>query len=1181
MIVFSFKSTKTNHMRKYLFEKIPVLLLVTGMVLFSSGLFAQIPDGKLTLDFRNTSLKEVVDYISENTDFKFIYTDKIGLEEKKVSIKCYNEKPSVVFDRIFLENGILYVVKNNQVILSLKENAEDAKRRVKVSGIVSEDGGPLPGVLVAVKNDGKLRTVTDLDGKYNIEVPSDAVLVFSFMGMETEERAVNSRTTLNVKMSANVSMLDDVVVTGYQEVSRNQSTSSVSVVKTDKLNLTGVVSITEALQGQIAGLSIVNASAGLGAAPKVRVRGTSTIMGSPEPLWVLDGVILENSVPVTPEELNSPDFLNTFNSAIGGVSPNDIESITVLKDASATAIYGTRAANGVIVVTTKKGRANQPRFSYSHSSKISLRPSYNDFNLMNSKESVAFNLENTQSTGGVTNLLREYLMGNISKDEYVAGVRVLQERNTDWFGILYRNAYTQTHDMSYSGGTERMNYYVSLNYSDEQGLDKISDYSNLGGMAKVNAEIFKGVELGVQLHVSRRMRNSYMSYLDPFTYAVTTSRTLPLYNEDGSYAMYNNYNQSAGGKMFNILYEQENSKKQTEQSDMKGNVTLDIDIYKGLKYKGLVSYSGSNSKNFDYAKETTAYVSNIRGYDYGDYTEEEFADTKLPYGGIYNESSYVQKNLLIRNTLDYSKVFAGVADFNVMLGHEFRNNEYTGLISKIYGYMHDRGSIFNNPQETADFGHVFRNTSSRSLINRSNESYFGIMSLMYKDKYVINGNVRFDGSNLFGSNPKYRYLPLWSVSAKYILSNENFMHNAGFISYLALRGSYGLRGNIVEESSPQIIASALPPNESTGLLEMIINQPPNPDLKWETTASLNIGMDMSLFNGRLNLTADYFMDKSSDLIAFNNISAVSGFLGKYVNYADIMNHGLDLSLSGDIIRTGNTTWSMSVNMGYVKNEVLKSSITPSVSSLVSSIYSPGNVMVGYPVNGMFAYRYAGLDNEGLAMFYDSEGNVVGTKDEALGALVNDITDLVYVGPREPVITGGFNNILKIRDFTLSCLFSFGLGGKIRLPDVAYMFAPNSNQNANRSILNAWKQPGDENNPDVIPSLSGSSYFYGADGNTYYTTDMYNKSDACIVSGDYFRLKNVTLEYRFPKSVLKHLRIKDSSMSLLSLRFQASNLFVLKDKRLEGYDPETVNFSTSGYGSLPLPKTFSIGLNLNF
>lgn len=1173
-------------MRK--FFKIPGNPCLKGFLVVMLGLlFAASAYGQqVSLRFKDTAIRTILKEIEAQTDFTFIYSNNLVDVNKRVSVEIVDAQVGKALQTLLSGTKIGFRIVESQIILSPKSEEQPAKEGFKVKGVVfdASTNERLPGVSVVV--DGtNVNTTTDLEGYFEIIASEKATLSFMMLGMMLENVDLLGREELIVYMEPDYLSLEEVVVTGYQEVSKNQSTSAVASIKAESLKTIGITSIDQALQGQLAGLSVINSGTGPGSAPKVRIRGTATIIGNAEPLWVLDGVILENSVPVTSAELNSPDFMNTFNSAIGGVSPNDIESITVLKDASATAIYGTRAANGVIVVTTKKGKRNSSSISYNHTSRLSIRPTYNDFDLLNSKERVQLTMENSADNAysmfiyenvGMEGLLRKYYLNEISREDFTRLGREMEERNTDWFELLFRNAYTQTHDLSFSGGSSKTDYYVSVGFNDEQGMDKVSNYRSYNTMAKVNTELFKGVRFGATLQAGIRERDSYHQSIDPFTYAVRTSRTIPVFDQFGDYYLYEST--QAGSMAFNILKEQKSTSRESLQSDLKSLFNLDINVLPGLKYRGLFSYAISNSAQTDHATEMSAHVAGIRGYNYGQYTDEQFASSKLPYGGVYNERNFTQRTYILRNGLEYKKTLAKELDIDLMVGQEFRNTEYKGLIANSYGYLHDRGNIYYQPPLGAETGHLARNTVYRNLLSRAYVSYYGVFSAIYRNRYVLNGNVRFDGSNLFGSNPDYRYLPLWSFSGKWILSNEPFLENSSVVSNLQLRGSFGLRGNIVEESTPQIVASALPPNPSTGELEMEIIQAPNPDLKWETTESVNIGLEFGLFNNRVSGVVDYFRDLSSDLIAYKNISSVSGFPGKYLNYADVRNSGVDLSLNVDIVRKKDIGWTSSLNLGYVDNKVLRSSINPEVSSLVGSQYIPGDVVVGYPVNSMFSYKFAKLNGEGTPMFYDKEGNVVDSSSDGIIDLVNDISALKYEGNREPLITGGFNNIFRYKNFTVSALFSFALKSVVRLPDMAYTSPPGGDRNANRSIMGRWRKPGDEANT-IIPGFTGTSYFT-VGGKYFYTTSMFNSSDATTVSGDYLRFRNLTVEYQLPESVARKILVSDKAFKGISFRFQAQNIFVLADKKLKGYDPETVNYSVGGYGSMPMPRTFTIGLSLN-
>ena len=1172
--------------------KLFIFLMCCFTFSLSANSFAQ--QEKVNLDLRDVSIKTLFSEIQRQTKLHFIFSSEQANRLDKLTVKATDETVKSVLDRIFEGTGFTYTFRDDIIMVRFEgeKTVRQAEKEMEIRGVVKDKNGePLPGVTVLVGGT-TLGTATDAKGEFLLKVPEQesVALHFSFVGMKTQELVFKKgQKPLAVVMEEDSENIEEIVVTGYQQIEKRNLTSSVVTVKTSELQTIGASSIEQMLQGVVPGLSVVNTSASPGAAPKIRIRGTATISGNADPLWVLDGVILENSVPVTAADLNSPDVMNMFNSVIGGINPNDIESITVLKDASATAIYGTRAANGVIVVTTKKGKANSFNISYQHTSTVSIRPFYDNFDLLNSKERVALAWENyedglsiwssTYANGGpgIEGLLNSYVLGQITKEQLNTMANELEGLNTDWFKILFRNAYTQTHNLSVSGGTEKTNYYISLNYNGEEGVDKASEYKNYGGMVKVNTQLFQGVNMGAIVQVDRRDREMYHSSIDLFNYAVRASRAIPLREDNGELYYYMGTVTGRAHK-FNILNELANTSNESTQTDMKGIVNLTVNLYKGLKYEGLFSYASSHSTARDYATEQSAYVADIRGYEYGE--GDDMKKSPLPYGGVYNETTYEQRSSLIRNGLTYKGSLVENLSIDVLLGQEFRNTNYKGLTSNVYGYFHDRGNTFYEPALGESTGHLKRNKTTRSLVDRSNISYYGVVSAMYDNRYVLNANVRFDGSNLFGSNPKYRYLPLWSVSGRWIISNESFLSDNEMIDNLALRASYGLRGNIVEDSSPSIIAAALPPNAVTGLFEMEIQQAPNPDLKWETTASFNVGLEIGLFDNRLSLDVDYYLDKSKDLIAYKGVSSVSGFSGKYVNYADVSNQGLDISLSGTIIKNKDWRWTAAFNMGYVKNKVTKANSTAQTKYLVQSVYTPGEVYEGKPVNGMFSYRFAGLDDIGMPMFYDKDGKVLGVSSEEIVNFPYDIANLKYEGTRDPILSGGLNTRIAYKNVSLSMLFAFGLKNVVRLPARAYVTAPADDANANSSIKDRWR-PGKDNTGKTIPALSsGDGYIATADGN-FYATDWYNSSDETVVPGDYLRFRNLMVEYQLPGRWVDKVIVGGRKLGNVSLKFQAQNLFVLADKRLQGYDPETINYTTTSYGSLPLARTFTLGLNINF
>ncbi|WP_169815728.1 SusC/RagA family TonB-linked outer membrane protein [Pseudotamlana agarivorans] len=1160
--------------------KVFILLFTTVVFSFTpTNGFTQ--NDKIKIDESQVvSVDEVFKLIKNQTDYTFIYRSNLFEKYPKVAIKKGIIKVNELLGNALSKGNFIFEFSKNNIIV-IKDRVEpiaastpsvtlgsiQVPRQTIRGNVVNEKGEPLPGVTVRVKGQNR-GTATDFDGNFSIYADEQATLVFSFIGFVTQEVEVNGLTVVNVKLIQDISELSEVIIDGYQVRDRRETSSAVTVVEVGDIDVVGSVSIENMIQGQIAGVSVVNNSAAPGASPTIRIRGTATLSGNAEPIWVVDGVMLESGVPATPAQLNDPDFLKTFNSSIGGVNPNDIESLTVLKDASATAIYGTRAANGVIVVTTKKGKVGKPHISFNHTSGIKPRPGYEDFDLMSSQERADFSFSLLEDgvglNGGVGVAYYDglYTRGGITEAEYIEGIRKTSQMNVDWFDLLFRNAITNTTDISFSGGSEKSNYYTSLSHINEEGLEKVAGYKSYSAMAKVNTQLSDRFDLGIILNASKRDRE--MSYTtDPFDYAYKSSRSLPAFNDDGSYYFYGNYN-------YNFLHEQNTTHQSSNQHEIRGTLNLDYEIADWLSYNSVMSYTYSGSKTQQYATEESNYIARLRGYNFGQGSTEQIESSSLPFGGEFNQIDFSQESYLFRNSLNSRFNIVEDLGVDIMAGTEFRNVVYDGLTTNSYGYLHDRGKIFYNPQSSEETGHILRNTASRSIYDRSFVSYFGTISSIFKNKYVLNANIRFDGSNLFGSNPDYRYLPLWSVSGKWRIAQESFLDTASLIDVLAVRASYGLRGNIVEESSPQIISSALPPNGFTYLPEQQIIQAANPELKWETTETINLGLDFAFFNNRLSGAIDLFKDLGNDLISYKNVSGVTGFENKAVNYANIMNQGIDIGINTVIGNRNGFSYNLGINASMVDSEVTQSFIEPSISSLLSSTYTVGQVVEGMPINSMYSYRFSRINEEGRAMFFDEHGTEYDALDPDFRTNVQDNKSaLKYEGSRVPTTTIGITNRFNYKGFQLSFLLVAGLDYKIRLQNLAFDSEyVEAEFNLRRGVQNRWRQPGDESFA-TIPWLGSSTY-------SYTQANMFNNSDAQVVDGDYLRLRNVLLQYTLPSSFTNN-----SGISNVVFKFQADNLFVWADKRLDGMDPETANFNTSfSGGSLPLPRTFTLGISLN-
>lgn len=1124
------------------------------------------------------TIDQVFKIIKNQTSYEFIYPKILFKDAPKINLVEGDILVSELLAQSLASNNYKFEISGTNTII-IVNNKEGSKLQQSIEGKVTDENDlPLPGVNVLIKNTNK-GTSTDFDGNYSIIGQMGDVLTFSSIGFVTQTVEVTSMSAINVKMAPDVAFLSEVILTGYNTIVEKKSTGAISTVKTKDIPAWNP-QIDNLIQGQIPGLSVVKSSGEVGAVPIVKIRGTSTLTGNTSPLWVVDGVVLEDPVPLTPAELNTPDLVNRIGNSISGINPQDIESITVLKDASASAIYGVRAAGGVIVLTTKRGQEGKPVINFNVGTSVTQRPRYSDFNLMNSKERIGieqfyydsglqyYNSDANVNSVGLAGAYARYKNRDLQNwQQFEDEVRLAQTYNTDWFDELFRDAVGTTTSFSVSGGSKNVNYYASLSYLDQDGTDILTKNQRYNGSIKLNSQISDKFNLEFYLSTFTTNRSSYpYSYVpagisnftrstpNPFDYAINTSRTFPIYNTDGSPNMYRGHSDFY---LFNIMNEYSNSNQETNTNSTSSRISLDFDILDNLKVFGVVNYTKSSQLNETYYTENTNQVAGIRRSNYGEPAPE---DSNLPRGGVIFSNSNFQDYYMTRMALEYTPIETDVHFLQFYGGGEYRVNSYRGDNTVGWGYLHDRGRVISTSENIGEELAGAPYLQIRDYTTKS-ASYFGVMTYSIFDKYVINGNIRYDGSNLFGSSPKYRWEPAWSVSGRWNIMEEEFMKE-GVFNNLSLRGSYGLQGSTNSESTPQIVASFLNPAYWSDLDLLTISSPANPDLRWEKTYSTNIGLDFALFGSRIQGAVDIYNRLSQDLITYTRISEVNGFSMLPINFADVSNKGVEFGLTTRNIRAPhpNFNWSTTVNFAYNKNEVKKVNIDPNVSRMLSPFpYKPDAAIVGKPLNSLYSVSYSHLDEEGVAHFNLANGETTTAKRD----LEFGVDDLVYNGPIEAPYQGGISNLFEYKNFKLSALLTYGFGNYFRKEEIlaSWMYAPD--QNLNRELLNAWREPGDENFTN-IPNLINET------GQNNHKT-FWNKSDLRVVKGDFLRLSNVTLQYNLSENILKALKFSRAYVQL-----EGNNLFLFADKGLGGYDPETFP-----YKSLPLPTSYMLSFNVTF
>lgn len=1169
----------------------------------------------LSLQLKNATLQEVFRNLEKQSDYRFLYPDRI-VNQKVVEINMSGVSIQEILNYCLANTSLAYEIDGNLVIIrqTIVADTIQAKEQVKIKGVVKDSRGEaLPGVTVVIEGT-TVGVATNAKGEFEIIKPDKAkvTLVFSFIGMKTKSIPYKGEKSMSVIMEDDVYELEaaNVIETGYGTIDRRHMTSAVSSVKAEDILVPGMSTIDQALEGRIPDLVLMSNSGEVGATPRIRVRGTSTILGNREPLWVLDGIVLTDPVDLDPEVLNDPDYVNLIGNAIAGINPQDIERIDVLKDASATAIYGTQAANGVIVVTTKRGTIGKLKVTYNHVSEITRRPRYTDKNIyvMNSQERVQFsrdlvNLHYKFPTDmdmvGYEGAWHDWQSGAISYDEFLAQVKYYETVNTDWFKLLTCDAYSHKHTLSVSGGSEQIRYYASLGYDKENGVSKDTYVDRYTMMMKVDANITDNFRLNLNVNGNIQKKNHVPSEISAIDYAYNTSRALPAYNEDGSYYYHdrmNVYGTNIYKKFrYNVMNEIENSSNTYNGSTMMATMVLRYD-FKPMWYIQVTgSYSRSSTEQNTWWGEKTHYVATLKNAEYEEQPIENDASCVLPYGGLLVTDNSMTESATLRIQHNFSKYF-GEDDKHMIastIGYEINTAKNTGSSIERRGFFKDRGLQFVGISDLDKFP-GYKNWLSQGysqLTDGLTNKISGYMTLTYayKDLFTLNMNGRFDASNKFGSRSNEKFLPIWSVSGMSDLKNV-FGRNWQWLAEARFRLSYGHQGNMVDGQTPNLLikqgtVSTVYDGENYSTIANL----PNPNLKWEKTAQTNIGLDLSLFDGRLNVSGDFYYKKTTDLFTSLSVSTINGVSSYVMNNGDMTNTGFSVDLSGYPVKTKNFRWYMSTYYSVNSNEV---QTDDSRNFLLSDYLNGTAVIAGQPISTFYSYKFLGLNpTDGAPMFDDWADRWWLLQGKSLGEVIPLV--LEDSGTREPKFSGNINNSLTYKNVTLGLNFAYSLGSKVRLFEMygPIMDGVSSSANVRKEFLDRWQVPGDEkrtNYPSII-SLSSPEYdrykMHYSDGTQAVGSNsgipkfadnvwqMYDDSNYRVVSGNYLKLQSLSLSYRFSDEWLQR-----TPFSQLSISFNTLNCFTISAKELKGQDPSQAGFADAGLSVRPC---YTFGLNVSF
>jgi len=1094
--------------------RIAVILLLFGLLQTQAN-NAWSQKTKLSVNFSNTELVNVLDQIENDTEFLFLYNEKLIDPARKVSIHVQDQGIEEVLQLLFADTDVKYSILDRKIILSPIENAGTTRQQKSVSGKVTDtSGAPLPGVSVVIKGTST-GTITDIDGKYSLaNLPDNTILVFSFVGMKMQEIKVAGNASLNVQLKEEIYGIDEVVAVGYGTVRKSDITGSVSSVNPDDLLKRPATNINQVLQGRAAGVQIKQTQNAPGGDISIRVRGINSYMGSSTPLYVIDGIVGGN--------------INT-------ISPSDIQSIEILKDASSTAIYGANGANGVVLITTKSG--DDENLSISFNGQYGWQKIAKKMDLLNAREWAEIDNERSKLLG----LTPIWDLNNLPA-------------NTDWQDVVYDVAPVQSYDLSSRGG-KKVRYYASLNYVDQEGIIDNTDYQRYGFRINLDADISDRIKIGSRLGVSRLINNrmqdedSYNSK-GPAAWVLQLPPVISPYDESGNLKPDLELPTATGSSTFfmNPLHYQTNLIDRQYRTGISGSVFAEIEILEGLYFKPSFNYGLGAAKN-GYYKSSKMYHTNL-GYQ----TE----------ASVSSSDSYNWHSDLL---LNYAKSFNNGHSINLLGGFIVYKNYQESMSASARDFALD---IFDYHQLSAG---AVRSSVGSGLSEKKELAYIARVNYDYQNKYLFTFNSRYDGSSIFGVNNKWGFFPSAAVAWK--LSEESFIKNMGLFYNLKVRASYGLSGSeaLGAYSSHARLSSYNAYNINSS--QVIGYRPTSlavPDLRWEEVSQLDLGLEASFLKGRLALVMDYYQKETSNLFFEVPVPSTSGVSSVTRNTGNLENKGLEININA-VISDGKFGWVSDLNIAFQKQNVTN------IGTLDEIIKEAGEggtlqIKVGQPLGSFYGLKENGLwqisDLEGLEKMPKLYGNNVRPGDIRYVDQNNDddITDLdrVVIGKALPKFFGGWNNTFSFKQFDASVFFDYVYGNDILNADRYHTLAPvRATTNKIKEFKNYWTP---ENPSATVPRIDSNMGYYFSDG-------------MWIEDGSYLRLREVSLGYSLPSGVLSKMK----RIEKLHVYISATNLFTLTnytgvnpDIDAGGGAPGIFNVEFGGY---PTYKTFTLGFNIIF
>lgn len=1163
--------------------------LVFLFLLFPALSWAQ--EKMVSLRIKDVSVEQAIQQLRETTEYKFLFNHEEIINAGKKTLDLKDVPLTKVMDSLLQGTGLTYRIEKDVVVIVPIRKKGGSVKKITISGsVLDETQQPLPGVAVVYSSTHQ-GTATGGDGKFSLEIPDDehGVLVFSMLGMKKKEVIVGKKRVFNIILEEDLVQLGDVIVTGYQTISKERSAGSFSVVDgndvANKAGLSG--NIIESMEGLTTGLS-VNFGDGQ---EKYLIRGTTSINSTQSPLFVLDGVPISSS---SFEEL---------------VNSNDIESITFLKDATAASIWGAQAANGVVVVTTKQGKNTDKKIKISYSGSYTYKglPDYDYMQYMSSRmfiknakeifspEFYTWNSITTTSNGIGGNIPivypHEQIMYNqdLSDSQRDEALQQLASRNNRKQVEKYfmTPAFFTTHSLSFSGGGEKHRYYGSLGYEHNTSSSKdVTDKYQLNLKQDFTFTEWLQMDLGINMAILD-VDNAIAPYMTDlnsiFPYQMFADKDgNPLSHADLLYYEPDRLEferKSQKDLNFIPLTDNKDGFNTAFNFNARVNAGISIKLYRGLSYNGRFQYQrGNNETEVFYDQNSQRVKEELIKYS----SFDEKTGTPVYYlpntGGYYNTTHVTTTDWTIRNQLAFDRVFENSdSQVTALFGMEVRSNKTRNQSTIRRGY-NPQTMISGSYDElwlsvTGVANPIYPSSSGNSKLSgmgvRFSEvekrfvSVYANAAYTWRGKYSLNGSIRVDQSNLFGSDPSVQFKPIWSVGGAWSLGQEEFMQKVDMLNRLNVRLSYGLGGNSPDPGlgGPYDILYPVTNNAFASLGQgYVVITPANDKLTWEKTRIINVGVDFALFNQRLAGSIDVYSKKTTDLLGQVPLHPATGWEKSLANLGTMKNSGFELSLNSLNINGKGLKWRTDFTLTYNKNKITKLYVNDGLSA--NSIITK-NFVEGYAAQTLFAYRWAGLDELGDPQVYNEKGEKV-----KLSKDIQDVKAVKAAGTMQPLWYGGLTNVLTYNNFEVSFMFVYNLGHKMR-NDKNTFYSGRLTGNIHKDFDKRWRQEGDEKYTN-IPSYVAN----GKESVVRREIDFYNYADVNIENASYVKLRDLSFSYALPRQICDKLAADN-----IKVRFQMANLFYFAANK-QGIDPEAFNLKygrrTTAYG-----PSYSVGLTVNF